>query len=222
MIDIIIPTYGRASQLEAVAENIHESTSSDHRVVFVCERDDTDSIAGVEALPAAQLVINERTRNYAGALNTGYTHTSNPWVFTGADDLVWTTDWDLDCLAKVDDWFAVIGTNDLLNTAVLAGMHSTHSLVARDYLEAVGGVADEGPGSFYPECYDHNFCDTEFIATAKMRARFRPCLDAVVEHLHVTTGKVEADATYLRSIAHYDADSRMYDMRRDVWAGLSR
>jgi hypothetical protein len=61
------------------------------------------------------------------------------------------------------------------------------------------------------------------VATAFARiVEGKDVLDAVVEHLHVSTGKVEADETYLRSVRNYDADSRMYDMRRDVWAGLSR
>jgi hypothetical protein len=116
----------------------------------------------------------------------------------------------------------VVGTNDLLNPYVLAGSHSTHSLVARWYLDEHGGVVDMGPGSFLPESYDHNFTDTEFIGTAKMRARFRPCLEAVVEHLHVLTGKSPADATHERSVRGFADDSALYDARRDLWFGLTR
>lgn len=220
MIDIVVPTFGRPHLLAELAANIHAATHSAHRIIFGVEAHDTDSLDAAAGL--GSIVINTHTANYAGALNTAYEQSENPWIFTGADDLIWHDGWDTDCLLVADDWFHVIGTNDLLNTAVLAGYHSTHSLVARDYLDQVGGVADEGPGSFYPECFDHNYCDTEFINTAKMRGRFRPCLDAVVEHLHVSTGKVEADATYERSIRHYDDDARMYDMRMSVWTGISR
>lgn len=220
MIDIIIPTFGRPHALAAVAANIQDVTTEPHQITFVVERHDLDSIAAVEALGLAP-VINTRVANYAGALNTGWLQSSADWLFTGADDLIFHHGWH-DQIRIYARLCTVLGTNDLLNTAVAAGFHSTHSLVHRSYLDEFGGVADEGPCSFYPECYDHNFCDTEFINTAKMRGRFRPCLDAVVEHLHVTTGKVEADDTYLRSIRNYDADARMYDMRISVWSGISR
>lgn len=220
MIDIIIPTFGRPHLVGRVVDSIDSSTALEHRVTFVAEAHDLDTIAAIEVVGLAP-VINTRTKNYAGALNTGWLQSDADWFFTGADDLVWHPGWD-GALSLAEGWFGVIGTNDLLNAHVLAGYHSTHSLVSRAYLEGFGGVVDEGPGSFYTECYDHNFCDTEFVNTAKMRGRFRPCLDAVVEHLHVTTGKVEADDTYLRSIRHYDDDSRMYDMRMALWSGISR
>lgn len=220
MIDIIIPTFGRPSALAALVDNIRAVTTVDHQITFVVEAHDPDSVAAVEACGLAP-VVNTRTKNYAGALNSGWLQSSADWLFTGADDLIWHPGWH-DQIRAYTRLCQVLGTNDLLNTAVAAGFHSTHSLVHRTYLEQFGGVADEGPGSFYPECYDHNFCDTEFINTAKMRGRFRPCLDAVVEHLHVTTGKVEADDTFLRSIRNYDDDARMYDMRISVWSGISR
>ena len=221
MIDIIIPTIGRAHQLADVVQNIHAATLTEHRIVFAIERKDTASADAIAKLGECA-VYNTGTANYAGALNTAYRAFRGEWIFTGADDLVFSHGWDSVALAAAGGWFQVIGTNDLLNAHVLKGYHSTHSLVRREYLDAVGGVVDEGPGSFYPECYDHNYCDTEFINTAKMRSRFRPCLDAVVEHLHVSTGKVEADETYLRSIRHYDDDARMYDMRMSLWSGISR
>lgn len=220
MIDVIIPTFGRPHALAGIADNIR-TVSPEATITFVVERHDPDSIAAVEALGLTP-VINTRTANYAGALNSGWLASNAEWIFTGADDLIWHTGWEYPCYLAHDELGEVHGTNDLLNTHVLAGFHSTHSLVHREYLEEFGGVADEGPGSFYPECYDHNFCDTEFINTAKMRGRFRPHLDSVVEHLHVTTGKVEADDTYLRSVRNYDLDARMYDMRIPLWAGISR
>jgi glycosyltransferase involved in cell wall biosynthesis len=221
VIDIIIPTLGRPHKLAGIVANLEAVTVNPYRLLFAIEGKDTETYEAAAALGVG-VVVNERTKNYSGALNTAYELTDNPWLFTGADDLVWDQWWDRTCLATVDNWFQVVGTNDLLNAHVLAGWHSTHSLVSRGYLDTVGGVADIGPGSFYPECYDHNYCDTEFVNTAKMRGRWRPCLDAVVEHGHVTSGKAEPDETYLRSIRHYDDDDRLYEMRMSVWSGISR
>lgn len=220
MIDIIIPTIGRPQRLADLAANIHRATRSSHRIVFVTEGWDDATKAAVPAEDT--VIVNQRAENYAGSVNTAYEQSAADWLFCGADDLIFHDGWDTECLAVADDWFGVIGTNDLLNPYVLAGSHSTHSLVARRYLDDIGGVVDLGPGSFLPECYDHNFTDTEFIGTAKMRARFRPCLTAVVEHLHVTTGKAPADATHDRSIREYVADDSLYESRRELWWRISR
>lgn len=220
MIDIIIPTIGRADRIAPLAANITAATHSQHRIVFVTEAHDTATADAVRAV-GFEPTINERSENYAGAVNTAYDHTHADWLFCGADDLVFSDGWDAECLSHDDGWFKVFGTNDLLNAHVLSGRHSTHSLVARDYLDSPGGVVDAGRNSFLPECYDHNFTDTEFIGTAKMRARFRPCLAAVVEHMHVTKTKV-FDATHERSIRKFYEDEALYTARRDLWFGISR
>jgi glycosyltransferase involved in cell wall biosynthesis len=218
VIDIIIPTLGRPHRIAEVVDNITKATSAAHRIVFVCEAHDADSIAAVKALDL-EPVLNSRTRNYQGAVNTAYHATDGEWLFCGADDLNFRPWWHAECLQETG---RVIGTNDLYNAYVLKGWHSTHSLVRRSYLDELGGVVDEGPGSFLAECFDHNFCDTEFIATAKMRGEFRPCLSAIVEHLHPAAGKAEIDATYQRSMAEFDRDARMFDMRKSLWADLVR
>lgn len=223
MIDVIIPTCGRPHRVAEVFANITSASTYECYVMFVCEANDSDSIEAVRSI-GLMPIINKRTRNYQGAVNTAYLESGQPWVFCGADDLKFRVDWDLECMDAMgaSSGGRVIGTNDLYNAYVLKGWHSTHSLVHRSYLDELGGVVDEGPGSFLAECYDHNFCDTEFIATAKMRGEFRPCLSAVVEHLHPAAGKAEFDATYERSMAEFDRDGRMFDMRKSLWADLVR
>ena len=219
MIDVIIPTLGRPHRIAEVVADIAAATTTEHRTVFVCEAHDVATVKAVVDL-GLQPIINRRTRNYQGAVNTAYHATRGEWLFCGADDLHFHPGWDTECLAAATG--RVVGTNDKYNAYVLKGWHSTHSLVHRSYLDELGGVVDEGPGSFLAECFDHNFCDTEFIATAKMRGEFRPCLSAVVEHLHPAAGKAEVDATYERSMAEFDRDARMFDMRKSLWADLVR
>lgn len=229
MIDVLIPTFGRADRLAAVAANIHDATEVEHRVVFITEDEDKASCAAVADLAiasdgATHGHINEHEPNYAGACLTGYQRTTAPYLFCGADDLRFHKGWDHAALATM--WalphLRVVGTNDLCNPYVSAGMHSTHSLVDRRYLDEVGGTVDAGPGSFLPTIYDHQYCDTEFIGTAKVRAVFAPCLDSIVEHMHWTLGKTPEDATSAKTIAHLDDDTALYDERRDLWFNLSR
>lgn len=148
MIAVIIPTYGRADRLARVAANIAENTETDHRVVFAVEVDDTASI-DVAAELDVDVVVNERKANYSGAITTAYLATPAEHVFAGADDLNFHPGWDIPALALMDDWTMVVGTNDLLNPYVTAGLHATHYLVDRRYLDEVGGVVDQAP---VPSC----------------------------------------------------------------------
>lgn len=221
MIAVLVPTYGRPDRLADVAANIASSTETEHRVVFAVERDDTDSIAAAEHLDA-DLVINVHRPNYSGAITSAYEASGADYLFAGADDLRFHPGWDRAALAHMDGWVQVVGTNDLLNPFVLAGYHATHYLVDRRYLDEVGGVVDQGPGSFLFDGYDHQYTDTEFIGTAKMRARFRPCFDSVVEHLNAWSPKGEVDATARKTMRAIDTDSELYDSRRDLWCSISR
>lgn len=228
MIDVLIPTVGRADRLAAVAANIHDATEVEHRVVFIYEGGDRATWDAMSALSEIEGeswgIINEHAPNYAGAILTGYEHTTAPYVFAGADDLCFHRGWDHAALAAMHalPHLRVVGTNDLVNPYVQAGMHATHYLVDRRYLDEIGGTADAGPGSFLPTCYTHNFTDTEFIGTAKMRAVFAPCMSSVVEHLHHGVGASAYDDTYAKGDAHIGDDERLYDERKALWTNLSR
>ena len=221
MIAVLVPTFGRADRLARVAANITENTETDHRVVFAVEAEDVESIAAAAELDV-DVVVNEGRPNYSGAITTAYRETPAEYVFAGADDLNFQPGWDTAALALMDGWVQVVGTNDLLNPYVTAGLHATHYLVDRRYLDDVGGVVDQGPGSFLFDGYDHQYTDTEFIGTAKMRARFRPCFDSVVEHLNAWSPKGEIDATARKTMRAIDTDSELYDSRRDLWFSISR
>lgn len=221
MIAVLIPTFGRADRLARVAANITENTETDHRVVFAVEAEDVESIAAAAELDV-DVVVNEGRPNYSGAITTAYRATPAEYVFAGADDLRFHPGWDRAALAHMDGWVQVVGTNDLLNPFVLAGYHATHFLVDRRYLDEVGGVVDQGPGSFLFDGYGHQYTDTEFIATAKMRSRYRPCLESVVEHINAWSPKGTVDATAHKTQVTAAADSALYDSRRDLWCSISR
>lgn len=231
MIDVLVPTFGRADRIAEVAENVHDATEAPHRVAFIVEADDQASIDAVLAIAhddRNRLVHNTGTRNYAGACNTAYRAARGDraprYFFAGSDDLRFHPGWDRAALAVMDalDRVEVVGTNDLLNPYVGQGFHATHYLVDRRYLDRDGGIVDEGPGSFMHEGYHHQFTDTEVIGTAKARVRFQPAMDSVVEHLHFLNGKRPHDATYESSYAHLDSDAALYDARRSLWQDLSR
>lgn len=214
---ILIPTYGRADKLAHVVADVHENTPELHHVYVIAESDDTATIEAAEKLDCT-LIVNERSPSYAGAINTGVNKTSEPLIFCAADDLHFHPGWLTTAAAQMVGPIRVVGTNDLFNPAVLARQHATHFLVDRRYITDPGGVADQDPGVLLYEGYDHNYCDTEFIATARARLVFRPCLQSIVEHLHPLAGKADQDATYERGFRDYDGDAKRYAAREHLWA----
>ena len=213
---VLIPTYQRPDRVLSLTQNL--MTSGDGLIpYFICERDDKASIEAVVSTPGANLIVNRRTRNYAGAINTGVMETDEPFVFAGADDVRFHEGWFDRAVALMDGQIEVVGTNDLGNPDVLAGIHATHYLVTRNY--ATRACIDHAGVMLY-EGYDHNWTDTEMIQTAIARGKFKPCLESVVEHLHVAWGKAEHDAGYTKSFANERADRARFMERKHLWESL--
>lgn len=202
---VLIPTYGRVDRLPAVVEN---ASHPDATVYLLMEPDEAAVIEG-----ATTMTRSNGFGNYAACVNYGYRMTTEPYLFTGADDLNFHTGWLETALERMTDDIAVVGTNDMGNPEVLAAEHATHYLVDRAYLDDQGGVFDEGPGSFMPEVYDHNWTDREFIEVAKLRGVWTPCMESVVEHMHVCWGKAEHDATYDKSFRGVERDRAIWEQR---------
>lgn len=208
---ILIPTYGRVDRLKAVVEN---AWHPDANVYLIVEPDEHKAACREFHYGSAWVITRpEGFGNYAAAVNHAYRHTAEPYLFTGADDLNFHDGWLETAMERMTDDVAVVGTNDLGNPEVLAGDHATHCLVDRAYLDDPGGLYDEGPGSFMPDVYDHNWTDREFIEVAKLRGVWTPCLESVVEHNHVCWGKAAMDETYQKSFRGEQTDRAIYEQR---------
>lgn len=170
-----------------------------------------------ETAPSATVyILDSEYGSYAEAINEGWKHCDERWLFLGADDLRFCPEWLDEALAKMVDGVKVVGTNDLHNPYVLTGHHATHYLVDRRYIEQVGGVIDGGPGSFlYP--YDHGYTDSEFIETARVRGVFTVALDSVVEHLHPDFDNREPDEVDKRTRRDSSGDYETFIKRREMW-----
>lgn len=220
LVDVIIPTFGRADRLSRVVEDVQASVAPGVAIVtLVVEADDEASIQAAKATDA-RVVVNDRSHNYTGAMNTAVLTSGTPLWFAGADDLHFHPGWLEECCQHIDGWVAVVGTNDLLNPYTRAGLHATHYLVVAEYVRQCGGTLTEGPGIAYFEGTFHDYSDTEFVGVAKARCRFRPCLEAVVEHMHWLAGKAEHDATYEKNEASVAADRAVYLQRKRAWDDL--
>ena len=109
----------------------------------------------------------------------------------------------------------VIGTNDLHNPSVKRGKHSTHSLIARSYVEERPATADESDPVMW-EGYDHQYVDLELIEVAKRRNEFQFAQNAIVEHFHPHWGNARTDPTYKKAFRRTVADRKLYAERLGI------
>lgn len=224
MISIIIPSYGRADKALRVWADASANTLGEVEIIFVVEEEQLGEYDAALFGTDAYVFANERTKNYAGAVNSAMRCAIGDYIFLAADDLRFHHGWNIPCMHTMLALpnVKVVGTNDLLNGYVLNGWHATHYLIDRRYLDDPGGVVDGDPGHVLFEGYDHNYTDTEFIGTAKARAAFAPCLSSVVEHMHPSVGKGEHDSTFEKTQANLSTDCDLYFSRRHLWWDLSK
>ncbi len=132
--------------------------------------------------------------------------------FHGADDLNFHPGWLTNCRSLLEP-SVVVGTNDLLSKRVARGVAATHYLVDRRFTieHPLAGV---NPPAAYFDGYHHMFGETEFVDHAQSLGRFRPCVEAVVEHMHPLAGKAEHDATYSWGESRAEHDRELYLERR--------
>lgn len=208
---IIIPTLWRPERIPEIVENV-AATAPSARVHFVVEQTDVHTVKALDGMKATVGTYG----TYGRAINGGYLDCPEPVVMTSDDDCTYSEGWLEVALAEMTGDIRVVGTNDLHNPHVLAGQHSTHSLVDRRYIDEVGAVIDQGPGSFMFE-YDHNYTDAELIETAKARGVFAPCLESVVEHIHPEFGGREPDETWRKTRRAVGEDFRIFTERRRLW-----
>lgn len=209
---IFIPTLKRPQRIAAIISNLRETTEDPYELYFILEKWDQASISECERLKA-NYILNSGKGTYASCINTAFRRTSESFFFCGADDILFHLHWLHHARSKMVDPIRVVGTNDLWNNFVLAGIHATHFLVDRSYILSLGGVIDWS-GIVLNEGYDHNYCDTEFIGTARFRGVFAPCLESVVEHLHAN--KVH-DEVVDKTLANAMADARLFHSRKHLW-----
>lgn len=218
---LLIPMLTRPHRVGPLVASIRSATIVPHVIVFVCTEGDDEVIAAVEAVrdlhTGVQLYViapNERG-DYAKKINLGYAVTTEPHLFLGADDLRFHRGWYEAAANRLRNGIHIVGTQDKANRRVRQGLHATHSLVTREYIERWGTI-DE-PGKVLHEGYLHEFVDDEFVETAKTREAFAFEHRSVVEHLHPTVGKAPWDPLYEAQRHRMNSDRRVFMERRKLW-----
>lgn len=212
MIDIFIPSL-RPERIDQIVANITKVTPTPHRIYFILEEPDyTNKVTSVPQ--GCTVLLNHHSPSYAGAINSAFEQTAGEYFFCGADDLLFHDNWWVEPL-KLMSSFDVVGTNDLFNPNVKDGRTATHFLVKRSYIDTYTGTMDKSFKVLFE--YKHNYCDTEFIDTARKRGVFSPCLDSIVEHCHWGNGKNPKDSVYEKGNQTASEDHQMYQKREQLW-----
>lgn len=213
---IVVPVLDRPHRVAPLLASFWEATGDHpHDVLFVVTDTDTPERTELERLDAAHLVVD--CVSYSDKVNAAYAATTAPWLFLGADDVVPHVGWLAEAhRVQADTGALVVGTNDLGNPRVIAGEHSTHTLVARSYCDRPGGAHGQ-PGTVLHGGYRHWYCDDELIGLARRRGVYAHAGRAVVEHHHPFFGKAETDATYALGASRKNADRAEFRRRQRKW-----
>ncbi len=213
---IVVPVLGRPGNVRPLMASVAAATRPPYRLLFVASEDDHAELAELRRAGADFVTVGPPGR-YGQKCNVGAQVSTEPLIFTAADDLHFHAGWLEAAISCLTDGVEVVGTNDLGNARVIAGRHSTHTLWTRRYVEQVGGVVDEPPGRIYHEGYPHDYVDDEGIQTAIARGVYAHAHASHVEHLHWLFGKGEQDEIYRQAMARSSEGRRLYQRRRRLW-----
>lgn len=204
---VVVPVLDRPHRVAPTIEGFAR-TAPGCRVLFVADPDDADELAALRKAGAEFIAPGG---NYASKIRAGVEHTSEPLIFTAADDLEPQDGWLEAAYVATASGSEVIGVNDLVPRQ---REHATHFLLTRGYAETP--AIDGSPGPFF-EGYSHWFCDDELIATARARGLYAYAAFSHVRHLHPFAGTADDDETYRRGRANRRADRRLFRQRSHLW-----
>lgn len=217
---ILVPVLGRPHRVTQLLDAVERATP-DCRVLFLADVGDSAEIDAIKAEQrslrrpfSVDLADCPDGSNYAAKINRGVRLTTEPYVFTGADDLDFKPGWFEAALAAIQPGIGLIGTQDLCNARVIAGEHATHFLVTREYAELP--CIDGSPGPLCEE-YPHEFVDDELIGTARKRSAYAFAADSIVEHLHPDVGKAPSDPLYAAQRDRMRRGRPIFNRRKPLW-----
>lgn len=207
---IIIPCLARPQNVAPLVDSIEAFTPKPYRILFVCDPGD---VPEQDAIAAAGCEMISPGGGYSTKIRAGIEATTNPLVFTGADDLCFTADWLEAATARMTETIQVIGVNDGIRRR-RRPEHATHFLMTREY--ATRPTIDDTPGPF-SDAYIHSFIDDEFLATATSRGVYAYAPDSLVQHLHWMNGLAPDDGVYRLGRAEFANDRATFAAREHLW-----
>lgn len=215
---ILVPVLQRPHRVKPLLDSI-EAATPDALVVFLADPDDLPELEALDRERDHQrelrIWVNTEGGNYATKINRGVGLTTEPLVFTGADDLHFHAGWFEAALVRLTDGIGVVGTNDLIDRRSARREHATHFLMTREYAERP--LIDGGRGPLF-EGYDHSWSDNELVATAQARGAYTYAAESHVRHEHPMNGTAPDDEVYRKGRDQFHEDRRIFECRQALWA----
>ena len=218
-IAILVPVLNRPQNAQPLVDSIRRGSDEPHQIIFLCSPGDNEEMLACLDTRADVDVVGFQNGpgDWAKKINHGFTITQSEFCLLGADDLRFHSGWDIEALEVADGFGAgVIGTNDLGNATVMRGLHSTHPLVRRSYVEEQGTIDEVG--KCLHEGYSHQWVDNELIQTAQMRGEWAFAPNSLVEHMHPYWKKSKMDSTYEKALSTSKEDHALFQQRRFLWS----
>lgn len=205
---ILIPSLWRPEGLSRVLHNLEKTTPETHQVYACVDRNDGESMQ--VCLDFGVNFITDDGDYFVPRLQKLYEWSTEPWFFTGSDDIIFSNGWLTGCFAAAQDHHRVICPNDGHNP------NGTNFLVSREYITEHSGTID-GTNEVYHPGYFHNFSDDELVGTARKRGVYTRAMGVLVESTHPGFGNAPDDDTYRKPRAMWGHDEALYHSRRHLW-----
>jgi glycosyltransferase involved in cell wall biosynthesis len=219
VIDILIPSLGRAEKLIPLLDNINETTPEPHSVVFVLDEGDQESQEVVMGYgkPGTWAYIVLQDGTLPVKTNAGYHFGEGEFVLATGDDVVFHPGWLEAALAVFEDPTVCLVGGDDLSPATADRTHATMPILRRSYCEDPGAAFGER-NSIFHEGYTHNFVETETCHLAQHRGVWGWAEDCVIEHCHPAWGKRDEDDTDRKGNQQgWEQDEALFHQRQRQW-----
>ena len=89
---VLVPVLGRPDRVKPTLDSIRETTP-DALIVFIPDPDDAEENEAIDRHRDDDVLVLPLAGNYATKINAGYEATTEPLLFTAADDLKFWPEW---------------------------------------------------------------------------------------------------------------------------------
>lgn len=210
-VSILLPSIGRESRLKDLLRDINQEVKEvGAEVVLIF---DARECGAYNDIDDTCTVFYTRTIGYWRCLNIAMSLAKHETILWTADDIKPHADWlktGLACFRSVyPNGLGIVGLNDLLAFDATCG----HAITTKNFMKV---LFEDGK---FPEDFAHLYLDTMIANMAKDLGRYHFCENAITEHIHHKSGKVERDATNIMNEARAAAnkDKHIKDAHDQEW-----
>ncbi len=213
---ILVPILHRHHRVAPLVESIRATCTA--RTLFLVTPGDALVHHAIDQVGERRIIVTpSQYGDYARKINLGVRATTEPLIFTAADDLEFLPGWLDAARDAMTDHIGVVGTNDMGSPRVVAGDHATHFLMARWYIDEHGTI--DQPGLAMHEGYPHEYVDDEVVGTARARGMWAFAAESRVRHRHPDWDPtVPRDAMYAGQRRRMQLGRPLYLRRQRLWA----